>query len=109
MSNTITPTVGRRVWYWPTEDELRSEMGYCTEDQPFDAGVLWVDPKTNRVNLSITDHVGRIHCRRWVPIVNADAEKVPGSAQWMPYQQAQAKLGPAQSGGVMLQQQGTAA
>lgn len=86
-----TPTVGRRVWYWPTDDEARADMHWCSRDQPFDAGVVWVTPSGN-AHLEITDHMGRKHFKRNVKVHNFEhREAAPGGgyATWMPYQQAQ--------------------
>lgn len=82
----ITPTIGRRVWYWPSTYDL-NEMNRSVSDQPFDAGVccVWSD---HLVNLTIADHDGRMHRRTSVRLLQGDEEARPGEphATWMPYQ-----------------------
>ena len=41
------PTVGRRVWYWPTENEKS-----YNHNQPFDAGIAHVN-EDGTINVSI--------------------------------------------------------
>lgn len=93
--NIITPTIGRRLWFWPAPVSL--DRSACTPlftvidpAQPFDAGVIYV--WTDRmVNLSVTDHNGGIHAITSVRLLQGDESANPGEAyaQWMPYQAAQ--------------------
>ena len=94
----ISPTIGRRVWFWPSQQDLGktdakpiSLMQRFT-DQPFDAGVccVWND---RMVNLTVADHGGEMHERRSVTLVQ-EGDPIPQGqsyATWMPYQQGQAK------------------
>jgi hypothetical protein len=89
----IHPTIGRRVWYYPSQTELNTwEIQQASPDQPFDAGVIWV-ANDRQVNLSVTDHYGRVVPRLAVPLVQpGDTIPTDGTAYctWMPYQQTQA-------------------
>lgn len=96
----ISPTVGRKVWYRPSQKDMDGTTGDSPDtgkmvvngDQPLDATVIdvWGD---RCISLSITDIIGGVHARRSVTLVQ-DGDTVPESgryAQWMPYQTAQAK------------------
>lgn len=88
-----TPTIGRRVWYWPSAaDFTEGEMKQLYSDQPFDAGVTSVHAGS-AVGLDICDHMNGRHGLVSVPLLQADDVRAgkPGTAQWMPYQAAQAK------------------
>lgn len=99
----IKPTVGRRVWYWPSdydrgllEHKPSTVMTASDDKQPCDAGVayVWND---RMVNLTVADHNGVMHQRTSVQLVQeGDPPPPPGGsyAVWMPYQQGQAKPGP---------------
>lgn len=94
MSTVISPTIGRRVWYWPTASDL-NDMQIMGTTQPLDAGVcyVWSD---NLVNLTVADHNGHMHRRTSVRLLQGDEEARPGEAYatWMPYQkQAATKTG----------------
>jgi hypothetical protein len=71
----IDPTVGRRVWYWPSEYDRSAGM-IADGKQPCDAA-------------------SHVHSARIGPTTLMHAEgdaPVPGAyAQWMPYQKGQAK------------------
>lgn len=96
----ISPTIGRRVWYWPNsqdrgQDERGSTLSIMRQDdlsQPCDAGVayVWHD---RMVNLTVADQNGVMHSRRSVKLLQDDESPFPGEAyaEWMPYQAAQAK------------------
>lgn len=94
----ITPTVGRKVWY-RHNDSGPVSLGNNTvlnpaefSDQPMDATIVYV--WNNRmVNLSIMDHYGNRFNRTSVPLVQEGDEEptLAGYAEWMPYQQGQAK------------------
>lgn len=81
----ITPTIGRRVWYWPEKHESTHER-VLDPRQPCDAGVVFVHDD-RCVNLLVTDHAGDTH-RRWnVRLLQAGEERPGGGfAEWMPYQ-----------------------
>ena len=93
----ISPTIGRRVWYWPSINDRSSPasingMKINSDEQPCDAGVsyVWND---RLINVSVSDHNGIMHQRTSVPLLQDDDVREPGRAccQWMPYQAAQAK------------------
>lgn len=83
----ITPTIGRKVWYFPPEGE-----GTKLGNQAFDATVIFVH-SDSMVNLAIVDHVGRQMVREHVVLLQDG--KAPGQlkshCEWMPYQVGQAK------------------
>lgn len=85
----IRPTIGRKVWYTPTDFDggLNSHSS-----QPFDATVVhvWDD---RCVNLFVLDHNGQSATRSSVRLLQP-GDEVPaggGYAQWMPYQVGQAR------------------
>lgn len=90
----IAPTIGRRVWYLPTEHDRKSGMAINSgTPQPCDAGIayVWGD---RMVNLTVADHSGQMHSRTSVKLLQ-DEDTVPEGmsyAQWMPYQTGQAKV-----------------
>lgn len=92
MPKIIPPTIGRRVWYWPGTNDKVSMVHHQTEPpQPFDAGVVFVHDD-RRVNLQVSDHIGCIHTRLSVPLVQPGDPTPEGAhATWMPYQIGQAK------------------
>lgn len=93
----IKPTIGRRVWYWPsqqdkglTESPPKSIMT-ANLSQPCDAGIccVWGD---RCVNLTVADHNGNMHSRWSVPLLQP-GDLIPdggGYATWMDYQVANA-------------------
>lgn len=89
----ILPTVGRRVWFWPTTHCLDNGFRQLDPKQPCDAGVIYVHPN-GRVNVMATDHRGLTVAFYDVEIMPANhVQEGPPSApfaQWMPYQAAQA-------------------
>lgn len=86
----IKPTIGRRVWYWPSPKQL-AEGVFHMEDahQACDAGVVFVVSDT-KVHLLVTDHWGRIGFVKNVRLLqdNDVAVAEEAHAQWMPYQVA---------------------
>lgn len=91
----IEPTVGRKVWYRPSEDDKAGRGDTAIEtvnDQPVDATVVAVwSPRL--VNLAIFDAVGGHHMRRSVTMVQP-GDVLPANGhycEWMPYQVGQAK------------------
>jgi len=99
MSTIIYPTIGRRVWYWPSEAELhehvaslgrtRTGAGFAvTRGQPCDAGIAFVHGD-RMVNLTVADHHGFMHSRCSVTLLQeGDLEPPAGTAyaQWTHYQ-----------------------
>lgn len=95
MSTIIKPTVGRKVWYRPSDYD-RMNMA-AINDQPLDATVVcvWSD---QCVNLAIFDANGSLHSRTSVYLMQDGAPLPhPGTAhaEWMPYQQKAAARDPA--------------
>lgn len=89
----ITPTIGRKVWYWPLDD---SEINWVDVNQACDATVVMVNGTSvsdeSRVNLLIVDHLGHPHFKANV-LLRQEEDSTPhySYAEWMPYQNAQAK------------------
>ena len=79
------PTVGRKVWFWPSEQE--SYMNVEDDTQPLDATVLFVH-KDERINLLVVDHLGHTHPEMNVLLIQEGETKPEGEgfATWMPYQ-----------------------
>jgi hypothetical protein len=91
----ISPTIGRRVWFWPNGC---TAIGSCSnfvvidKAQAFDAGVVYVW-NDRMVNLDVADHYGKHFPASSVPLLQDD-DPVPEFgfyATWMPYQQQAAK------------------
>lgn len=84
----ITPTIGRKVWYWPASNENVVRNG----DQPMDATIVyvWHDRK---VNVIVFDHAGNQLTRPNTMMLQGDEMYKPiGSyCVWMPYQIGQAR------------------
>jgi hypothetical protein len=85
------PTVGRKVWYRPSEADL-VEMKTFNHGDPLDATVVAVvSPQS--VNLVIFDAQGFMHRRIAIYLKQEDApmQTVSSAAycEWMPYQIAQ--------------------
>lgn len=87
MSSVITPTVGRKVWFWP---DGNSRYSVFNPSVPCDATVIY--PWGDRcVNLSVRDHAGNVHIETSVTLVQGDETAPPHAhATWMPYQKGQA-------------------
>lgn len=85
---TITPTVGRRVWFWPGDTAGRYN---CIDPaQPFDAGVIYVH-NDRCVNLIVTDHQGYTFRVEEATLVQDEERPTGPHATWMPWQLGQAK------------------
>jgi len=101
----INPTVGRKVWYRPSKFDTLGpgamQLAGSLDGgnaQPLDATVIavWGD---RMVNLLVVDITGKLFPKLSVTLrqegdpVAADLEGnvVGGYAEWMPYQQGQAK------------------
>lgn len=91
-----TPTIGRRVWFWPVGQDDVEEFNVLDPEQPCDAGIVFVvgpnpDDFGTLVNLIITDHFGYTHRRRRVNLLYPGqvSGRDVSHATWMPYQIAQ--------------------
>lgn len=93
----ITPTIGRRLWYFPSIYDLGgmlekpSTIIQSDQTQPCDAGVVFVHGD-RLVNLSVTDHNGNVHKRTSVTLYQPGDEISHvngGYAVWMDYQKEQ--------------------
>lgn len=90
----ITPTIGRRVWFRPSAALIESS-GMTVHDKavPLDAGIIYVW-NDRLVNLDVTDHAGAHLAITSVPLIHGDEPAGPMPffyAEWMPYQNGQAK------------------
>lgn len=90
----IRPTIGRKVWYRPVGHN-RTELGVWDDAQPCDATVtyVWHD---RMVNLRVTGPSGAVKQYNSTQLLQGD-DAAPtlthgGYAEWMPYQQGQAKV-----------------
>jgi hypothetical protein len=91
MSDFITPTVGRVVWFYPSR--LVGESGFASppEGEPLAAVIarVWND---RMVNLTVFDANGAPHPRTSVPLVQDDQLTPRDSyCTWMPFQKGQAR------------------
>lgn len=98
----IAPTVGRKVWYRPTEfDKSGPGAMRVVGIQPLDATVIavWSD---RAVNLLVIDAAGTPFPKMSVTLLQ-EGDTPPavagggGYAEWMPYQTGQAKKAEAAS------------
>ena len=97
----MIPTIGRKVWFFPSEEELQAEDAVRISDQPFDATVVHVNGDggiegTHRINIVYFDHAGFQFSYRGVPLALPGSEEAAILARrrsyctWMPYQVSQA-------------------
>lgn len=89
MSNSIKPSIGRKVWFW---DHSSTTTRYG-DNQAMDATIIYVWSDTC-VNLAVTDHAGMQYTRTSVPLRDhreGDKHGVEYVATWMPYQVGQAR------------------
>lgn len=100
----ITPTVGRKVWYRPSRNDLLGPSPMTmqgnpdTNPQPLDATVLavWGD---RCINIQILDITGKPFAKTLATLLQEgdatpktiDGKEAYGYAEWMPYQVGQAK------------------
>lgn len=98
MNKVITPTVGRKVWYWPSATDKTGPVPMSQANgQPLDATVIavWSD---RMVNVLVTDIMGKqfpvLSCDLLqpgeTPRSYADGQIAGRYVGWIPYQQAQA-------------------
>lgn len=106
MSKIISPTIGRKVWYWHSGwavPQLGGESIYPVSydaSQAMDATVIYVF-SDRMVSLDVTDHRGNRFIASSVTLVQPGDER-PGGAfcEWMPFQVGQAaKAEPAEQQG----------
>lgn len=84
---TITPTVGRVVWFYPAESDPLFVAGYT---QPRAAIVARVF-SDRLVNLSVIDPDGNHHPRTSVYLIQpGDPGTASNHCRWMPFQIGQA-------------------
>lgn len=90
--NIITPTIGRKVWFHPNGLKLTTAgpIEVFDEKQALDATIVCVYGDL-MVNLSVTDHGGRVHSVRSCTLrQDGDAAPTGYYCEWMPYQTGQA-------------------
>ena len=109
----ITPTVGRKVWYRPSKNDLTGPVPMAMagnpehNPQPLDATVLavWGD---RLVNVLVLDIYGKPFTKTSVKLIqdgdetpkDADGNEAFGYVQWMPYQAQQAAKTQADKAGI---------
>ena len=103
-SPVIKPTVGRVVWFYPSQNT--AEAGFARHPDgggPYAALIahVWND---HMVNLSVFDANGAAHPRTSVPMLHGECD-VPEHAfcGWMPYQKGQAAKTDAAEKGIVLE------
>lgn len=103
-SPVIKPTVGRVVWFYPSQNT--DEAGFARHPDgggPYAALIahVWND---HMVNLSVFDANGAAHPRTSVPMLHGECD-VPEHAfcGWMPYQKGQAAKTEAAEKGIVLE------
>lgn len=84
---SIAPTIGRKIYYVPTLEDVALGMTRQGTTEHVDATVVYVDAEAGTVNLRITDHVGATFVRHGIAVAD---EPQPGQAHWMGYQLSQA-------------------
>lgn len=85
----ITPTIGRKVWFYPSGD---TSLAQNSKEQPLDATIVFVYGTGATVNLFVIDHNGNTQPKHSIRLIQPD-EALPTSgayATWMPYQAGQA-------------------
>ena len=92
----IKPTVGRKVWYRPSPfDKTGIGAMQVAGEQPLDATVIAVWGE-RCVNLQVIDITGKTFTKMSATLLQEGDAPPPvegggGYAEWMPYQQGQAK------------------
>ncbi len=93
MSTFIKPTIGRKLWYWPTDRDMWDGMLQydAGDEQALDATIIYVWHDRS-VSLRVIDHNGVPFVRTHIPLANPDDKSLQGTgfASWMPYQMGQA-------------------
>lgn len=93
MSSSHTPTIGRVVWLWLSQDKLQdNEYNVIDEKQALKAEVCFVNPD-GTVTLDVCDHSGECGTEFDVTLFDFDEHQPPRHgmgeetiATWMPYQ-----------------------
>lgn len=87
---TMTPTVGRRIHFWPSTEHA-AQLGVFDATQPCDAGVLYAWPD-GTINIDVTGPSGGKLSLQRVRIVpkGEDCLEDESHARWMDYQTAKA-------------------
>ena len=85
----IVPTVGRKVWFWPSKEALRDGF-HSDGKQPCDASICFVHSNW-LVNISYADQCGDMHSMTAVTLVQPGEPRVARLTgdcfcEWMPYQ-----------------------
>lgn len=99
----IKPTIGRVVWFRPSQTTVDPGFASHGNDQPYAAMIAHVH-SDRLVNLSVFDANGTAHSRTSVELVQ-DGDAVPGCGyycEWMPYQKSQAAKSDAADKGIVL-------
>ena len=97
----MIPTIGLKVWFFPSNDELEVQDAVRISDQPFDATVVHVNGDgsivgTHSINVVYFDHEGSQFAYGLVMLARPSSEEAAiiaarGSyCTWMPYQVSQA-------------------
>lgn len=88
--NVITPTIGRKVWYYPNGEA--PGLMEAVDKSPMDATVVYVW-SNGTVNLVVNDHYGRHWAFESVMLRQHDqpAPTQEHYCEWMPFQVGQAK------------------
>lgn len=99
MGRLIVPSVGRKVWYRPCENDLKGPIPMATvKDQPLDATVIAVWNE-RLVNVDVIDITGRhfsiLSCdllqEGEEPKTDANGNATGRYCEWVPYQLSQVK------------------
>jgi hypothetical protein len=97
----ITPSIGRKVWFYPDESCIQSLAATRENSHPFDATIISVHDD-GTVNLAVHDHVGHHFAKLGVTLLSPnEGDIVVGCATWTPHQakQAQAEAAPVKKAG----------
>jgi hypothetical protein len=92
MSQSMSPSIGRKVWYHPSIATVAVHGMHVNDpDVPMDASIcyVWHD---RMINISVADHAGKLHAITSVTLI-APGEPEPEDrdyCKWMPYQVKQA-------------------
>lgn len=100
MSFVISPSVGRKVWYWPCTNDKTGPVPMVQQaGQPLDATVIAVHGE-RLVNVLVIDVMGRqfpvLSCDLLQPGETPRSDSADGKVfgryvEWMPFQVGQAK------------------
>jgi len=95
----INPTIGRRVWFWPSK--RTGQSGFICHDAavPMDAGIVFVH-SDRCVNLDVCDHAGNHHAFTSVYLDQGDdcpSDPDAARCEWMPFQKGRAARQEAQA------------